>query len=105
MDVIQYLETKPKDYPLSAYPNASSSAIEKDIQLLVSKMYSSIAPEYNKITPKVRERARLEASRSIADIYQRLYDAVHDPVNGYMNPDNIMIHTPKQIRTLLDCDN
>ncbi|KAK8797215.1 hypothetical protein WA158_004425 [Blastocystis sp. Blastoise] len=105
LDAIQYLETKPKDQPLSAYPNASPLIIERGSQALVSKMYASIAPEYSKITAKVRERARLEASRSIADAYEKLYNAIHDPYNGYISPDNIMIHTPKQIRTLLDCDN
>lgn len=40
----------------------------------------------------------------ICSEYERLYNAVHDPQNGYINVDSIMLHTPQQIKTLLDCD-
>lgn len=47
---------------------------------------------------------KLEASRMLSSEYERLFNAVHDPQNGYINVDSIMLHTPQQIKTLLDCD-
>lgn len=90
--------------PLSVHSIASPAVIEKGTQLLVSKMYLFINNEFYTIHPKLRTRMKLEASRMISSEYERLYNAVHDPQNGYINVDSIMLHTPQQIKTLLDCD-
>ena len=90
--------------PLSIHSIASPAVIEKGTQLLVSKMYLFINNEFYGIHPKLRNRIKLAASRMISSEYERLYAAVHDPQNGYINVESIMLHTPQQIKTLLDCD-
>ena len=90
--------------PLSIHSIASPAVIEKGTQLLVSKMYLFINNEFYSIHPKLRNRVKLEASRQISNEYERLYNAIHDPQNGYIDVDLIMLHTPQQIKTLLDCD-
>lgn len=90
--------------PLSIHSIASPAVIEKGTQLLVSKMYLFINNEFYAIHPKLRTRVRLAVSRQISAEYERLYNAVHDPQNGYINVDAIMLHTPQQIKTLLDCE-
>ena len=90
--------------PLSIHSIASPVVIEKGTQLLVSKMYLFINNEFYGLHPKLRTRIRLEASRMISDEYEKLYSAVHDPQNEYINLDTLMLHTPQQIKTLLDCD-
>lgn len=67
-------------------------------------MYLFINNEFYAIHPKLRTRMKLEASRMLSSEYERLFNAVHDPQNGYINVDSIMLHTPQQIKTLLDCD-
>ena len=67
-------------------------------------MYLFINNEFYGIHPKLRNRVKLAASRLISSEYERLYTAVHDPQNGYINVESIMLHTPQQIKTLLDCD-
>lgn len=90
--------------PLSIHSIASPAVIEKGTQLLVSKMYLFINNEFYAIHPKLRTRVRLAVSRQISAEYERLYNVVHDPQNGYINVDAIMLHTPQQIKTLLDCE-
>ena len=74
------------------------------IHSIASKMYLFINNEFYAIHPKLRTRVRLAVSRQISAEYERLYNAVHDPQNGYINVDAIMLHTPQQIKTLLDCE-
>lgn len=90
--------------PLSLHSIASPAIIEKGTQLLVSKMYLFINNEFYGIHPKLRTRVKMEVSRMISTEYERLYKAVHNPQNGYINVESIMLHTPQQIKTLLDCD-
>ena len=90
--------------PLSIHSIASPAVTEKGTQLLVSKMYLFFNNEFYAIHPKLRTRVRLAVSRQISAEYERLYNAVHDPQNGYINVDAIMLHTPQQIKTLLDCE-
>ena len=90
--------------PLSMHSIASAAAIEKGTQLLISKMYTFVNNEFYGIPPKLRNRMKLEVCRMISSEYERLYNAVHDPENGYLDVDTIIVHTPQQIKTLLDCD-
>lgn len=90
--------------PLSLHSVASPAIIEKGTQLLVSKMYLFITNEFYGIHTKLRNRVKMEVSRMISSEYERLYNAVHNPQNGYINVESIMLHTPQQIKTLLDCD-
>lgn len=90
--------------PLSIHSIASPALIEKGTQLLVSKMYLFINNEFYSIHPKLRNRVKLAVSRQISSEYERLYTAIHNPQNGYIEADSIMLHTPQQIKTLLDCD-
>lgn len=90
--------------PLSIHSIAAPAVIEKGTQLLVSKMYLFINNEFYSIHPKLRNRVKLAVSRQISIEYERLYAAIHNPDNGYIDVDSIMLHTPQQIKTLLDCD-
>ena len=49
----------------------------------------------------IRQTVRQRCSHVIATIYQQLYDAVHNPENGYNNPSAIMNRTPEQIESLI----
>ena len=100
--LLQQLHTLSK--PLSIHAIASPAVIEKGTQLLVAKMYLFINNEFYSIHPKLLTRVKLAVSRQISSEYERLYSAVHDPENGYIEVDSIMLHTPQQIKTLLDCD-
>ena len=48
-----------------------------------------------------RKSIQRHALSTIMSIYQQLYDAVHNPANGYSNPNLIMPRTPQQIQDLL----
>ena len=90
--------------PLSMHSIASAAAIEKGTQLLISKMYTFVNNVFFLKHPKQRKRMSLDVCLFISTYNQRLYNAVHDPENGYLDVDTIIVHTPQQIKTLLDCD-
>nr|CAG4638356.1 EOG090X03SX [Cyclestheria hislopi] len=49
-----------------------------------------------------RKSVQRHALESVLSIYRQLYDAVHNPTNGYTYPANLMPRTPEQVKTLLE---
>ncbi len=52
-------------------------------------------------SPKLRNSARSGVARCCAETYQKLYEALHC-IPGGTGYESIFIHSPEQIKTLLD---
>jgi len=53
------------------------------------------------ISGSQRKTVQRRALDTVLSIYSQLYDAVHNPANGYTNPNSIMPRTPDQVKNLL----
>ncbi|KAE8727762.1 putative ATP-binding cassette transporter [Hibiscus syriacus] len=62
----------------------------------------SSLPEFEQMqVPKLRADACIQVARSLADTYERIYNAILDPKNKYPDPKSLARHPPDQIRTIL----
>ena len=53
------------------------------------------------ISGSQRKTVQRRALDTVLSIYSQLYGAVHNPANGYTNPNSIMPRTPDQVKNLL----
>lgn len=62
----------------------------------------SSLPEFELLqVPKLRSEACIQVARSLAEVYELIYEAIVDPDNGYPDPKSLARHPPNQIRTIL----
>lgn len=54
--------------------------------------------------PDLRERARLLTATQLAATYARVYDFVYDAAHGYRAQGLVLMHTPQEVRTVLEID-
>lgn len=102
--VLLGLQTKSADTPLSATQHGKYEEVYTSIKQLTSMLFSPLLPQFDLLTAKLRNQGRNQVFQNICKIYEKLYNAVHDPANQYDDPDSIFLHTPDQVRALLDCD-
>jgi hypothetical protein len=53
-------------------------------------------------TPRLRAQSRTKIVVGLVDCYSALYDAVHQPANGYRDPAAIAVHTPAAVQMVLE---
>lgn len=59
-------------------------------------------PEFEQMqVPKLRSEACIQVARSLAEVYELIYEAIMDPENRYPDPKSLARHPPDQIRTIL----
>ncbi|XP_040986918.1 conserved oligomeric Golgi complex subunit 6 [Juglans microcarpa x Juglans regia] len=59
-------------------------------------------PEFEQMqVPKLRSEACIQIARSLAEVYELIYEAIMDPENRYPDPKSLARHPPDQIRTIL----
>lgn len=59
-------------------------------------------PEFELMqVPKLRSEACLQVAKSLAAVYDAIYEAIMAPENGYPDPKSLARHPPDQIRTIL----
>ncbi|GAB4825277.1 hypothetical protein Ancab_008150 [Ancistrocladus abbreviatus] len=51
--------------------------------------------------PKLRSEAVAQVSKSLAEAYDLVYNAIMNPENHYPDPKSLARHPPDQIRTIL----
>lgn len=102
--VVMSLQTKSVDTPLSATLHGKYEEVYTSIKQLTSMLFSPLLPQFDLLTAKLRNQGRNQVFQNICKLYEKLYNAIHDPANQYDDPDSIFLHTPDQVRALLDCD-
>ena len=62
-------------------------------------------PQFERLQdPRVRGRARQGTSKVIAEEHEKAHVLFSKKENGYPEAKTFLIHTPEQVRILLDCD-
>lgn len=51
---------------------------------------------------QLRIAARQGVAKALSDTYSSIFEAIHDPGNGYSDPESIFKHSPVQFSTLLE---
>lgn len=70
-----------------------------------SALLTLVFPQLEQIAqPDLRERARLLTATQLAASYAFVYDFVYEPRNGYRNEGVVLMHSPQEVRTLLEID-
>jgi conserved oligomeric Golgi complex subunit 6 len=68
-------------------------------------LLSPVFPQFDHIAqPDLRERARLLTVTRLADAYAVIYDFVQDPQNGYTTSQAMLLHSPHEVRTVLEIE-
>jgi len=105
-DKLEQLRNQEPGVALSAYPMTHPSAMRDTLQAFITHVYrtgSITVPFADKLNVvRIRELVQSNVALQICTNYNLLYDAVHNPSNGYPEPTAIAQHNPGQIRTLLD---
>lgn len=81
-------------------PGSLSDCLKAFFGLILGS--ESSLPEFEQMqVPKLRSEASIQVARSLAEVYELIYEAIMDPKNGYPDPKSLVRHPPDQIRTIL----
>lgn len=96
---------QPKQGPLSTIPGCDALAIQsanKKLDAFLSSPDSLTLPQCNLLLSVVlRQDLRSRTVELLCSVYKQIYNAIHDPSNGYPEPDSLFPRSPDQICTLL----
>lgn len=82
------------------FPASLSDCLKAFFGLILGS--ESSLPEFEQMqVPKLRSEASIQVARSLAEVYELIYEAIMDPKNGYPDPKSLVRHPPDQIRTIL----
>ncbi|CAH0725915.1 unnamed protein product, partial [Brenthis ino] len=93
------------DGPLSAIPGMDTNSLKTflnkfDLFLVTPDVY--ILSQLNLlISQNHKSYVKKRAFEVIMAIYEQLYQAIHDPKNGYVEPQSIIRRTPNEVKKLL----
>ncbi|XP_050361559.1 conserved oligomeric Golgi complex subunit 6 [Nymphalis io] len=93
------------DGPLSAIPGMDTNSLKTflnkfDMFLVTPDVY--ILPQLNLLISHTHKSfVKKRAFEVIMAIYEQLYQAIHDPKNGYTEPQIIVRRTPNEVKKLL----
>ncbi|XP_047545261.1 conserved oligomeric Golgi complex subunit 6 [Vanessa atalanta] len=93
------------DGPLSAIPGMDTNSLKTflnkfDMFLVTPDVY--ILPQLNLLISHTHKSfVKKRAFEVIMAIYEQLYQAIHDPKNGYAEPQIIVRRTPNEVKKLL----
>mmetsp|Transcript_32539 Transcript_32539/g.52727 ORF Transcript_32539/g.52727 Transcript_32539/m.52727 type:complete len:649 (-) Transcript_32539:193-2139(-) len=107
MDKLQALQSS-SDKPLSTVIGMDAQSLTDSLRAFYASLFalgSLVIPQCDRIVDqKLRNTARQGVAQSVAATHSALYSAIMDPKNGYQDPASILLHTPDQVRTLLNVE-
>ena len=69
-----------------------------------SSLFSLSLPEFDRLrNPRLAAQARQQIAVELADAHAAVHRLVMAPESGYSDQ-SFLLHTPQQVRVLLDCD-
>ncbi|EQC38175.1 hypothetical protein SDRG_04604 [Saprolegnia diclina VS20] len=87
----------------SAMPGLDVDSVRIVVHNFCSLLMALELPAIERISqPDVRDEAYTRAARRLCDAYGAIHAFVFAPVMGYAQPSTIVVHTPKEIETILD---
>jgi len=88
---------------LSATAGLDAGTVGEVMKGFYQGLFSS--PQFEKLDdPRMRARARQRTSKVIAEGHETAYKLFSKGENGYPEAGKFLIHTPEQVRILLDCE-
>lgn len=90
--------------PLAEMEETSPALLSESLNIFFGLILGTenSLPEFEQLqVPKLRSEACIQLSKSLADAYQLVYNAIMDPKNSYPDPKSLARHPPDQIRTIL----
>jgi hypothetical protein len=90
--------------PASQQPGLDAASVEAVVKRFYASLFALVMPSFDKLQPlDARDAARRQIALAVADGHAAVYAAVKDPANEYADT-SFLLHTPEQVRMLLDCD-
>ncbi|KAK9663943.1 hypothetical protein RND81_14G008300 [Saponaria officinalis] len=90
--------------PLAETDETSPASLSESLKIFFGLILGTenSLPEFEQLqVPKLRSEACINLSKSLAEAYELVYNAVMDPKNSYPDPKSLARHPPDQIRTIL----
>ena len=79
--------------------------VERVMHAFYSSLFALVMPSFDRLTPPTaRAAARKAIALQIVAAHDSVNAMVRDPANKYTNAEACLLHTPEQVRMLLDCD-
>eukprot|EP00635_Sarcinochrysidales_sp_CCMP3193_P004958 CAMPEP_0118918400 /NCGR_PEP_ID=MMETSP1166-20130328/17895_1 /TAXON_ID=1104430 /ORGANISM="Chrysoreinhardia sp, Strain CCMP3193" /LENGTH=827 /DNA_ID=CAMNT_0006858701 /DNA_START=56 /DNA_END=2539 /DNA_ORIENTATION=- len=80
-------------------------ALAASLRAFYSSLFASPTPDFKALTDqRDRDVAKRKNNKRIADAHERLYTFASDPGLANYDDTSFLVHTPRQVRVLLDCD-
>ncbi|CAN0043130.1 unnamed protein product, partial [Discosporangium mesarthrocarpum] len=93
-----------KEGPACAQPGLDETTLATVLRHFYSSLFSLVMPDFERIRrPGVRADARRTTSLLVAEAHEGIYALAADEASGYEDK-SFLLHTPEQVRMLLDCD-
>jgi hypothetical protein len=90
--------------PAAHEPGLDAARVESVVKRFYASLFALVMPSFDKLQPlDARDQARRKIALAVADGHAAVYAAVKDPKNEYADT-SFLLHTPEQVRMLLDCD-
>mmetsp|Transcript_69066 Transcript_69066/g.118619 ORF Transcript_69066/g.118619 Transcript_69066/m.118619 type:complete len:96 (+) Transcript_69066:216-503(+) len=90
--------------PLATQPGCDAQSVEKVMRLFYASLFALVMPSFERLEPvEERNACRRLIAAAIADAHAQVHALVVDPLNSYVDQ-SFLVHTPDQVRMLLDCD-
>ena len=82
-------------------PRSLGAAI-RSYERALFELDSLISPQCDKLLDTtIRTNARAQLVSILCSVYSSLYEAIHDPKNGYGDPTTLIHYKPEQMKTML----
>ncbi|GAB4851939.1 Golgi transport complex subunit 6 [Ancistrocladus abbreviatus] len=90
--------------PLAEMEETSPASMSESLKVFFGVILGNenSLPEFEQLqVPKLRSEAVAQVSKSLAEAYDLVYNAIMNPENHYPDPKSLARHPPDQIRTIL----
>jgi len=102
--LLQTVEVMRRHGPLATQPGCDAQSVEKVMRLFYASLFALVMPSFERLEPvEERNACRRLIAAAIADAHAQVHALVVDPLNSYVDQ-SFLVHTPDQVRMLLDCD-
>ena len=84
-------------------PDLDARRLGAALRTFYSSLFSSATPEFSELaSPARRVDARKRVATILADAHERVHQLASDPRHGGYADTDFLVHTPQQVRVLLD---
>ncbi|CAM9239277.1 unnamed protein product [Ascophyllum nodosum] len=89
---------------ISERPGLQESTLSAVLRSFYSSLFTLVMPDFERLRrPGTRADARRSTALLVAEAHETIYRLVSRPDSGYADR-SFLLHTPEQVRMLLDCD-